>query len=197
MLLAKQVQGLGCGDGTGIKGRRLAAERRAVGQDAAAAARKAAPPAGLPQPARARPRRHGRDPVGAAHRHAVERAERHGHLLVQLGLSTISRVGGRRCVRGVLARRALGVRPAALNRLELAGTGLCDDQGAFGRGKKPAPTPPTAPKAAPSAACWPARSGSPRVLTSRCPSPPAPASSGCSRCWATRCWRGWAPTPWC
>ena len=54
-----------------------------------------------------------------------------------------------------------------------AGAGLCDDQGTAGRGKKPAPTPPTAPKAAQSAACslrqpasrWPSRSTGPTATT--------------------------------
>lgn len=54
-----------------------------------------------------------------------------------------------------------------------AGAGLRDDQGAAGRGKKLAPTPPTAPKAAQSAACslrplasrWPSRSTGPTGTT--------------------------------
>src|SRR4051794_18903680 len=84
-------------------GRRLAPVGRALGQDGAAAAAPPAAPAGLPQPAGARPGRDGRNLLRAADRMSVECAARDGHLLVLLGPSPVSGMGGGRGLCSVLA----------------------------------------------------------------------------------------------
>ena len=78
-------------------------------------------PLGYPPPAGAGSRRDGRDPAGAADGDAVERAERDGNLLVELGAPALSGVGAGRGVPRDLAAGAVGVRQGGRDRLGVAG----------------------------------------------------------------------------
>jgi hypothetical protein len=84
-------------DGARLQRRWLAHPRLVVGSHHAVVAAGAVASAGLPSPARARPRRDERDLSGAQDRHAVERAERHRCVHVELCAPALSGVGaGRR-----------------------------------------------------------------------------------------------------
>src|SRR6266540_152831 len=82
--------------GPGQPRRRLANSGLALGAGGAAPAGAPEASAGLPQPARSRPRRDERDPLGAAHRDAMERAERDRHLPLKLRPPALSGVGAGR-----------------------------------------------------------------------------------------------------
>src|SRR5918998_2276478 len=118
----------------------LAAAGRAVGREGTAAAAAPEAPAGLPQPAGAGPLRDGRDLLRAAHGLSVECAAGDDALLLVLGPSALPGMDPGRGVRGVLAQGLAGVRRPARHRLDVAGAGRGDGQGAARRGGKPAPT---------------------------------------------------------
>src|SRR5918998_2479228 len=140
-------------EGAALSGRWLAAAGRAVGRDGTAAAAAPEAPAGLPQPAGAGPLRDGRDLLRAAHGLSVECAAGDDALLLVLRTSTLPGMGPGRGVRGVLARGAAGLRCRARHRLDVAGAGWGDGQGAARRGGKPARTRRTAANAGASARC--------------------------------------------
>jgi hypothetical protein len=76
-----------------------------------------------------------------------------GHLLVLLGAPALPGVGRGRSVRGVLARGAAGLRRPSRHRLDVAGAGRGDGQGAAGRGGKTGPNPTDRGKRGVSARC--------------------------------------------
>src|SRR3954452_7516072 len=94
---------LGGANGTCQPRRRLADSKLAVGARRATAAAAPGASARLSQPTRARSRGDGRDPARAAHRDAVERAERDRNLPLELGAPALPGVGRGRCVRAALA----------------------------------------------------------------------------------------------
>jgi hypothetical protein len=113
----------------------LAAAGRALGRDEAAVAAAAQASAGLPQSPGAGPGGDGRDLLRVANGLPVEGAAGDEDLLRVLGAPALPGVGGRRGVRGILARGPAGLRRAAGHRLDLVGPGRGDGQGAVGRGE--------------------------------------------------------------
>ena len=81
-----------------LKQRSLAHSREAVGEDGSAPAAPSGASARLPQPARSRSRRDGRDLLCASYRMSVECPRCNGDLLVRLGVQAFPRMARRRGV---------------------------------------------------------------------------------------------------
>ena len=131
--------------------------------DRAAAAGAAGASLGLSQPARARPGRDERDPAGAAHRHAVERARRRRRsVLVLVGAPALPRLGRR----GPCFFELSGGKgsPSTTIRSASSGSGwrwtARSTKAPLGGEPTPAPIPPTSQKGA-------KRCSSPRARASR------------------------------